>query len=136
VNRNPHVVLGGQLLQAGEGLGIRLRIGRDAANAQLLRKLEDALVGGVIPRKTIDALSADGQARPGGQIAGLGNLLVARGRGQVSAGRELNIAHAHALQVSHHLRQCVLTKRDRLYANGKAAPLVGPLSSRRSIRPI
>src|SRR6476659_9568712 len=54
VNRKAHVVFGDQLLQTRECLGIRLRVGRDKANAKLLRKLEDALVSGVIPGKTVD----------------------------------------------------------------------------------
>src|SRR5438132_4623081 len=48
VNRNSHVVFTDELLQAGERLLIRLRVGCDHANAELLGKLEDSFVGGVI----------------------------------------------------------------------------------------
>ena len=48
VNRDADVVFGDELVEAGERLGVGLRIGGDRANAELLGEFENPPVGGMI----------------------------------------------------------------------------------------
>src|SRR4029078_6411119 len=94
------------------------------ANAELFRELENSLVGGVVFRKTIDALCGDFYSRRRGELTSLCDPLVAGRRRQVATGRQLDIANAHPLQMPQHLWQSVFAQRNRLYPNRKSAPLV------------
>jgi hypothetical protein len=79
VDRNPHVVLGHELVQAGKRVGIGLRVGRDRADADLPCKIENLLVRVVVVGKPIDAVSADFDSGSLQQLLGFGDLFVACG---------------------------------------------------------
>src|SRR5438067_2540331 len=124
MNRDTHIVLGDELIEAGKRFRIALWIGGDRANAELFRELKNPSVRGMIVGESIDALSGDFQACRPCELASLHDLLIARGRREMTSSGKFDIVHAHALQMPDGLGQRILAQRNRLHSHGEAAPFV------------